>query len=211
MRRRKQHEYVMTDSRENKPAPAGRESGGALARWRRARHRTLTEIFYFAVVVLGVTGIAITNVSPAASYRFWMFSAGIFAIAAIITASLRARQRSAPLMGLILEQLVHWALTVFSIIILHFMVLSGRLTFEGAGLVMMLVLGQVIALDGYRRTGWRFALLGLAIMLTALLAAWFAAYVWMIAAAGVLLWLLTLMVDIFIIHPRSTGGADETA
>jgi membrane protein YdbS with pleckstrin-like domain len=48
-------------------------------------------------------------------------------------------------------------------------------------------------------------------MFMALLAAWFAAYVWMIVAAGVLLWLLTLAVDIFIIHPRSAGSADETA
>ncbi len=57
-----------------------------------------------------------------------------------------------------------------------------------------------MALDGFYRTGWRFALLGLTIMGMALFAAWFAAYVWMLIAGGLLLWLAATLLDIYLPH-----------
>ncbi len=169
--------------------------------WWQARHRIAMEALFLSVVVMTVIGIALTNIAPAASYRYWLFTVGLFAIAGVLTGNLRAWEEHRSLFHVTLEQTVHWTVTLLAVLIVHLMLLSGRLTFEATGLILMLLLGQAVALDGFYRTGWRFAVLGLTIMAMALFAAWFAAYVWMIVAGGLLLWLIAMLLDIYLPHP----------
>ena len=169
--------------------------------WWRARHRIAMEALFLGVVVLTVIGVALTNIAPAASYRYWLFTVGLFALAGVLTGNLRAREEHRSLFHVTLEQTVHWAVTLLAVLIVHLMLLSGRLTYEATGLILMLLLGQAVALDGFHRTGWRFALLGLAIMAMALFAAWFAAYVWMVVVGGLLLWLAAVLLDAYLPHP----------
>ncbi len=169
--------------------------------WWRTRHRIAMEALFLGVVVLTVIGVALTNIAPAASYRYWLFTVGLFALAGVLTGNLRAREEHRSLFHVTLEQTVHWAVTLLAVLIVHLMLLSGRLTYEATGLILMLLLGQAVALDGFHRTGWRFALLGLAIMAMALFAAWFAAYVWMIVVGGLLLWLAAVLLDAYLPHP----------
>ena len=159
------------------------------------------EALFIGVMILAVIGIALTNVAPAVSHRYWLLTVGLFALAGILTANLRARAAHRSLFHVTLEQTVHWALALLAVFIVHLMLLSGRLTYEAAGLFMMLLLGQALALDGFYRTGWRFALLGLTLMAMALFAALFAAYVWMIVAGALLVWLLALALDVYLPHP----------
>ncbi len=169
--------------------------------WWQARHRIAMEALFLSVVVMTVIGIALTNIAPAASYRYWLFTVGLFAIAGVLTGNLRAWEEHRSLFHVTLEQTVHWAVTLLAVLIVHLMLLSGRLTYEATGLILMLLLGQAVALDGFYRTGWRFAVLGLTIMIMALFAAWFAAYVWMIVAGGLLLWLAAVLLDVYLPHP----------
>ncbi len=125
---------------------------------------------------------------------------GLFAVAGILTGNIRAWEEHRSLLHVTAEQTTHWAVTLLAVLIVHLMLLSGRLTFEATGLILMLLLGQAVALDGFYRTGWRFALLGLTIMGMALFAAWFAAYVWMLIAGGLLLWLAATLLDIYLPH-----------
>ncbi len=181
------------------------EQGGTARRtlraWWEARHRIAMEALFLSVVVMTVIGIALTNIAPAASYRYWLLMVGLFAITGVLTGNLRAWEEHRSLFHVTLEQTVHWAVTLLAVLIVHLMLLSGRLTFESTGLILMLLLGQAVALDGFYRTGWRFAVLGLTIMVMALFAAWFAAYVWMIVAGGLLLWLVAVLLDIYLPHP----------
>ncbi len=169
--------------------------------WWQARHRIAMEALFLSVVVMTVIGIALTNIAPAASYRYWLFMVGLFAIAGVLTGNLRAWEEHRSLFHVTLEQTVHWAVTLLAVLIVHLMLLSGRLTFEATGLILMLLLGQAVALDGFHRTGWRFAILGLTLMVMALLAAWFAAYVWTIVTGGLLLWLVAVLLDVYLPHP----------
>ncbi len=187
----------------------GETAQRTLRGWWQARHRIAMEALFIGVVVMSVIGIALTNIAPAASYRYWLFTVGIFAIAAVLTGNLRAWEEHRSLFHVTLEQTVHWGITLLAVLIVHLMLLGGRLTFEATGLILMLLLGQAVALDGFHRTGWRFALLGLAIMVMALFAAWFAAYVWMLVAGGLLIWVLAVILDIYLPHPadgRSPGA-----
>ena len=169
--------------------------------WWQARHRIAMEALFLSVVMMTVIGIALTNIAPAASYRYWLFTVGLFAIAGVLTGNLRAWEEHRSLFHVTLEQTVHWAVTLLAVLIVHLMLLSGRLTYEATGLILMLLLGQAVALDGFHRTGWRFAVLGLSLMVMALFAAWFAAYVWMIVAGGLLLWLAAVLLDVYLPHP----------
>ncbi len=177
---------------------------GGLRGWWRTRHRIFMEAIFLAVVVMTVIGVALTNVAPSASYRYWLFTVALFAVSGILTGNLRAWEEHRSLFHVTLEQTVHWAVALLAVLIVHLMLLGGRLTYEAAGLILMLLLGQAVALDGFYRTGWRFALLGLTLMAMALFAAWFAAYVWMIVAGGLVLWLVAVIVDAYL--PRSPEG-----
>jgi len=110
--------------------------------WWRARHRIAMEALFLGVVVLTVIGVALTNIAPAASYRYWLFTVGLFAIAGVLTGNLRAREEHLSLFHVTLEQTVHWAVTLLAVLIVHLMLLSGRLTYEATGLILMLLLGQ---------------------------------------------------------------------
>ncbi len=97
--------------------------------WWRARHRILMEALFLAVVVMTVIGIALTNITPSTSYRYWLMTVGLFAIAGILTGNIRAWEEHRSLLHVTAEQTTHWAVTLLAVLIVHLMLLSGRLTF----------------------------------------------------------------------------------
>jgi|GEM_PF-6513582 len=86
------------------------------------------------------------------------------------------------------RQVPFWLLVLAAMFIIRALVGEGRITFAAAGFVSMLLMGLALALDGLVASGWRFTLLGLALMGMTLLTAWFAAYMWLLLPLALLTW-----------------------
>ena len=154
------------------------------------RRKLLLEALFLAVVALAVVGLALTNASPALGYRYWLVTIALFALAGVLVGNIRAHAAHRPLMKVTLDQVAHWGVTLLAVFLVHMLVMSGRITYEAAGFVMMLLVGEAVTLDGIYQTGWRFAMVGLTIMAMAIITAWFALYVWMLVVGGLLVWAL---------------------
>jgi hypothetical protein len=169
------------------------------------QQRLLAEALFLFVTGLAVTGLALTNASPALGYRFWLITVALFAVAGVITGNLRARAVSQRLMKVTVAQAAHWGVTLLAVLLVHLLVLSGRITYEAAGFVMMLLIGEAVALDGIYQTGWRFAVLGLVLMAMAIVIALFSLYIWVLLVGGLVVWGLLAVLEHGVRH-RGSGA-----
>jgi len=183
----------------SKSDPAA-EKPGPFTRWIRREHRFIEELVLAGVLALILIGIAITNISPTRSYRFWFAMVVLFATAGLVLGAVRAHRKHISIPKVALDQVVHWAATFVAVVAVYWMLNAGRLTFEAAGLVILLLLGFAMFLDGYYRVGWRFSLLGLILGLMSVGAAYLSAYIWPILILGAVIWPLSIGVEIYLTH-----------
>jgi len=179
-----------------------KEHPGPVARWWAHEHRVIEEITLASILALVLIGIAITNISPIESYRYWIAMIVLFATAGLIIGAVRARRDLKSIPRVMLDQIVHWGATLTVVVIVYMMLNAGRLNYEAAGLVVLLLLGLAMFLDGYYRVGWRFSLLGILVVLMALGAAYLTAFVWPILILGAVIWPLTIMAEIYLTHHK---------
>ncbi len=188
----------MSNTTKKHSAPAGMAM--AIEHWWQRKHRLREELVLAGVLSLALLGIAITNISPASSYRYWLVIMGLFALAGMVLAGLRSHQKGLSVSHVALDQLVHWGATFGAVLAVFIMLGAGRLTYEATGLMILLLLGLAMFLDGYYRAGWRFSLLGILIVILALAAAWLSAYIWPILIAGAVIWPLSILAEIRLGH-----------
>ena len=188
--------------RGNEHASHRRRLAGLVVRWWRREERTLEELVLLAVLGLIIGGVAITNISPSSSYHYWLGVTVLFAFASLVIGGVRSRRKGFPVLHVALDQAVHWGATFGTVGAVFIMLRAGRLTYEATGLIILLLLGLAMFLDGYYQTGWRFSLLGVLMIVLALLAAWLSAYIWPILIIGAIAWPLSLMIEIYLTHRR---------
>jgi len=160
-----------------------------------AQHAHRLAFFEEALLVqaflMAIVGIGLTNVSPQSSLRFWLALTVLMAAAALVIGAVRAVERKADARKILITQLIHWGATFLTIGAVYQLFYAGRLNYEGTGLVMLLILGLSIFLDGFRMS-WRFSLIGVLIGGTALFAGFVERYVWHALLLAVVLATLTL-------------------
>jgi hypothetical protein len=66
---------------------------------------------------------------------------------------------------------------------------TGRLNYESTGLIIELILGFSLFLDG-RNLGWRYSLLGILVGCTAIVAAYVEEYIWVVVLVSLSLWVI---------------------
>ncbi len=148
------------------------------------------EIILFLVLSLALIGMAITDFSPYESHRYWTLLIFIFAIASIIFGWFRPEYQGKVFKELIIRQLIHWGATLVTVSGVYLLLHTGRLNYESAGLVIQLIIGLSLFLDG-RNLGWRFSLLGVLVGITAIIAAYFEEYIWAILIFSLSLSIIT--------------------
>jgi len=173
---------------------------GPFARWWGREHRFIEELVLAGVLVLVLTGIAITNISPARSYHFWFAMVVLFAAAGLVIGTVRAHHKHISISKVVLDQIVHWGATLVAVLAVYWMLNAGRLNYEAAGLIVVLLLGLAMFLDGYYRVGWRFSLLGFVLMLMSVGAAYLSAYIWPILFLGAVIWPLSIIIEVYLTH-----------
>jgi len=154
------------------------------------------EIALVMAFIAVIFGIGTTNFAPALSYRYWISLTVVLAVLGsfIASASFRKAHKDwRDILKLLGAQMIHWAATLITIICVYLLLRTGRLNYEGAGLVMGLVLGFGTLLDGILRVGWRFALLGAVIMTATMGAAYLETYIWIFLLILAIIWALAFL------------------
>ena len=139
----------------------------------------IEEIVLLSVLVLTLIGIGITDFSPLESHRYWTLMIILSAFASIGLGWSREEYEGKIIKDLIIRQSIHWGATLITVAGIYFFLYTGRLNYESAGLIIELILGFSIFLDG-RNLGWRFSLLGILVGITAIIAAYVEEYIWLI-------------------------------
>lgn len=112
------------------------------------------------LLLLSMTGIGITDYSPADGYVYWLIMIVIFAISAMIIAWLQSKQKTSDIKHILSEQSLHWGVSMLIVAAVFFIQLSDKLDESSAGIVLLLILSLSTILDGIR-IGWRFSLVGI--------------------------------------------------
>lgn len=135
---------------------------------------TIDEIVLISMLVLSLVGMGITQFSPQESFMYWLAMIFVFGIAAMISGSWQAKEKGHVsghlLKDLLVLQSLHWLGALFTVLAVFILLQSGRMSSETAGLVILLILGLSIFLDGIR-IGWRYSLAGIYLGSSAVLAA----------------------------------------
>jgi len=186
-------------STDTQPAEHAAAHGSRTLRW-------LEEAAFIAALGMAFVGMALTNATPATGYRYWVFTTALFGLASIIATWLAEHRERGQGEGQddwrsIWRQVPFWLLVLAAMFVIRALVGEGRITFAAAGFISMLLMGLALALDGLVASGWRFALLGLALMGMTLLTAWFAAYMWLLIPLALLTWWIAHLVDKHLPHP----------
>lgn len=147
------------------------------------------EVILFIVFALSLIGMGITDFSPIESHRYWVLMIILLAIASIgLGWSKEEFQGNS--FKLIVRQLIHWGATLITVSGVYLLLNTGRLNYESTGLIIELILGFSLFLDG-RNFGWRISLLGILVGCTAIVAAYVDEYIWVILLVSSCLWGIT--------------------
>lgn len=152
------------------------------------------EWIYFAVILLVLIGVGVTDYAPDSSRAYWLFMIAALAAAAVVVEKLQFHLKGIPFIKLLIIQMMHWGATLVAVFISLSLVDTGRLTYEGSGLVVLLLLSLATFLDGVH-VGWRFYLAGSILALATIVTAYFEAYLWMMLLAAVVGVILSIYLE----------------
>ena len=153
------------------------------------RKYIIEEVILFIVFALSLIGMAITDFSPLESHRYWVLMIVLLAIASI-GLGWSKEDYQGKLFNLTVRQLIHWGATLLTVLGVYLLLHTGRLNYESTGLIIELILGFSLFLDG-RNFGWRISLLGILVGSTAIVAAYVDEYIWVILLVSSCLWGIT--------------------
>jgi len=150
-----------------------------------ARKFRAEELIFFAIIILSLIGVAITDYAPTQSWAYWIFMIAALATSAIVIEKLLVPSKELPFAKLLGIQLIHWGATLIAIFISFTFVKTGRMTYEGIGLLILLILSLATFLDGVH-VGWRFYLAGTFLGITTVFAAYFEEFMWVVFIVAIL-------------------------
>ena len=153
------------------------------------RKHIIEEVILFIVLILSLIGMGITDFSPLESHRYWLLMIILLAIASI-GLGWSKEEYQGNIFKLIVRQLIHWGATLITVSGVYLLLHTGRLNYESTGLIIELILGFSLFLDG-RNFGWRISLLGILVGCTAIVAAYVDEYIWVILLVSSCLWGIT--------------------
>lgn len=142
------------------------------------------EIIVSIIIFLAIIGVAITDYAPASSWAYWIFMVAVLCVSAIVIEKTLVDKKGASFTNLLVTQSIHWGVTLIAILVSFAFVKTGRMTYEGSGLVILLILALLTFLDGFH-VGWRFYLAGIFLGLTAILTAYVEEFMWILVVIAI--------------------------
>ncbi len=108
----------------------------------------------------------------------------IYAATAIYCGRKQASMNGEKIAGFLLKQMIHWGGALVAILCVYTLLHTGRINYEEAGLIMLLVLALATFLAGIH-VGWHFYVLGALLALTTVVAAYMEEFMWVILLVAV--------------------------
>lgn len=152
------------------------------------RKHIIEEVILFFVFALSLIGMGITDFSPSESHRYWVLMIILLAIASI-GLGWSKKDYQGKIFELAVRELIHWGATLITVLGVYLLLQTGRLNYESTGLIIELILGLSLFLDG-RNLGWRICLLGILVGCTAIVAAYVEEYIWVVLLVSLCLWVM---------------------
>ena len=109
--------------------------------------RFIEEVILFIVFALSLIGMGLTDFSPLESHRYWVVMIILLAIASIALGWSKEVDQG-NIVKLTIHQLIHWGATLITVLGVYLLLQTGRLNYESTGLIIELILGFSLFLDG---------------------------------------------------------------
>ena len=158
----------------------------------------LYEIILIVLILLSMIGIGITDFSPADSRLYWLAMVPVFAGACLILEWSRARGRGQKWTTIVRTQLLLWFGLLLAVLLVYFLLHTGRLDNENTGLIILLLLALTTFFAGIH-LGWRLFIVGIFLGLALIGAAYLEEFVWMFLIIAL------VVVAIFLLLKRYAG------
>lgn len=150
----------------------------------------ITQGVFVVLVIFALIGVVIADISPSDAHGYWVFTLGVFAAAAIYCGRKQTDMDGEPVRGFFMKQVIHWIGALVAILCVYTLLHTGRINFEEAGLIMLLVLALASFLAG-THVGWRFYVLGALLAGATVAAAYIEEFMWVIILLAVAIVALT--------------------
>jgi hypothetical protein len=151
-------------------------------------------IVLVGLIALAYAGIAVSSVSPAISYLYWMAVTPVFALVSLYTEWARERGSGASWATLLRTQLLHWGGLAVVVSLIYLYLSTGRLTNESAGFLIHLFLAFATFIVG-AYVDWRFFVVSFFLALSFVVAIYVAAYMWVLLFAAFATVIVTIWVE----------------
>lgn len=144
-----------------------------------AKRLQANEFILIALIALSAIGIGVTDFSPKYGFWYWAAMVPIFGGFSLYTGWSRATSQGISVSTVIRTQLLHWIGLLIAIILVFFLLRSGRINNIDAGLVALLMLAFATFLAGVH-FDWRYMVVGIILGLAVVGAALVQEFIWMI-------------------------------
>ena len=131
-----------------------------------SRYPMVEEAVIILMVLLSLIGVAVMRFSPTEGYWYWVVITLVFGLCAMLIGFVQTRQGRHAVREIWIEQSLLWFGVVLALCGTLLLLKFDSLNDQNAGLVILLVLSLATYIDGLR-IGWRFALVGNFLGLTA--------------------------------------------
>ena len=156
------------------------------------RYFGLEEAIFILLVILSITGIAITDFSQHDGYAYWAFMVAVFGGLAIFVSWLQAKTNENDFGEIVKEQGKHWIHTLVVVSAASLVIKSGQFTEINASLMILMILALATMLDGMR-IGWQFSLVGFFLAACAIIVAYVEQFILACIGLGVFVVVGTLL------------------
>jgi hypothetical protein len=156
------------------------------------------------MVVLAMIGVGLTTTNRAAAPKYWLSLVPVYGLLCVAVAWFRKRHGAKG--RLIVQQVLHWLIIAAAIWLDFYVRSTGEMTGEAAGLNAMLLLSVGCLLAGVHLE-WMFAVVGVLLAITLMLAVKAEQYLWLAFVIGAIL--VAAMFGVMRVRARSKRTATE--
>lgn len=161
---------------------------------------TIDKIVFTALIIFTLSGVALTNMSPADAHIYWLAMTLVFAVGAIMTGWQRATENGEK-KHLVTSQLIHWGSTLIAITVVYTFLHTGQIKNETVSLMVLLILGLSSFLDGFH-VGWHFSVIGILLTISVVTISYVDEFLWVIIMVAVTLVAVSFFWNKYIKHNR---------
>ena len=106
------------------------------------------ELILGGLVGLSWIGVALTDMDPTISHLYWLAMVPILALVCLWTEWSRLRHQGITWARILRTQLLYWGALLVAVQLVYLLVNAGRINFEAAGLVILLLLALTTFVQG---------------------------------------------------------------